>query len=88
MPSPRVTIAARVKRGEDLTMEEMADTIGHIMNGGCEEKDIADLLIGLHEKGETVAEVAGAAAAMAVRGRRNKVMKAAQAAVTTEEEAK
>ena len=57
-------IAARVKRGEDLTMEEMADTIGLIMEGVCSEKDIADLLIGLHKKGETVAEVAGAATAM------------------------
>lgn len=57
-------IAARVKRGENLTMEEMAETIGLIMDGACEEQDIADLLVGLHEKGETVAEVAGAADAM------------------------
>ena len=57
-------IAARVKCGEDLTMEEMADTIGLIMEGACNEKDIADLLVGLHEKGETVAEVAGAATAL------------------------
>jgi len=57
-------IAARVSRGESLTMDEMAETIGHIMEGRCEEKAIADLLVGLHEKGETVAEVAGAAAAM------------------------
>ncbi len=57
-------IAARVKRGENLTMEEMAETIGLIMDGSCDEKDIADLLVGLHEKGETVAEVAGAATAM------------------------
>lgn len=57
-------IAARVKRGENLTMEEMAETIGLIMDGACAEGDIADLLVGLHEKGETVAEVAGAADAM------------------------
>ena len=57
-------IAKRVKRGENLTMEEMAETIGRIMEGGCDEKAIADLLVGLHQKGETVAEVAGAAAAM------------------------
>lgn len=57
-------VVARVKNGENLTMEEMAHTIGLIMEGICAESDIEDLLIGLHEKGETVAEVAGAAAAM------------------------
>lgn len=57
-------IVARVRRGENLTMEEMSDTIGRIMEGGCDEADIAGLLVGLHEKGETVEEVAGAAAAM------------------------
>ncbi len=57
-------IVARVQRGENLTMEEMSDTIGRIMEGGCDEGDIAGLLVGLHEKGETVEEVAGAAAAM------------------------
>ena len=60
-------IVARVQRGENLTMEEMSDTIGLIMNGVCAEGDIASLLVGLHQKGETVAEVAGAAAAMRLR---------------------
>jgi anthranilate phosphoribosyltransferase len=68
-PSPMRTrmigpIVTRVQRGESLTMEEMADTIGLIMEGTCAETAIADLLVGLHEKGETVAEVAGAASAM------------------------
>ncbi len=57
-------IVARVKRGESLTMEEMSAAIGLIMDGACDQDDIANFLIGLHEKGETVAEVAGAAAAM------------------------
>lgn len=57
-------VVARVRNGENLTMEEMAETIGQIMDGKCAESDIADLLVGLHEKGETVAEVAGAASAM------------------------
>lgn len=57
-------IQRRVDAGENLSMEEMADTIGRIMEGECGEEEIARLLVGLHEKGETVAEVAGAAAAM------------------------
>lgn len=57
-------IVERVQCGESLTMEEMADTIGLIMEGACHEKEMADLLVALHEKGETVAEVAGAASAM------------------------
>jgi len=55
---------AQIQRGEDLSMQQMADTIGRIMEGTCQEQEIADLLIGLHEKGESVGEVAGAAAAM------------------------
>ncbi len=57
-------IVERVQRGENLTMEEMSDAIGRIMDGECAEAHIANLLVGLHEKGETVAEVAGAASAM------------------------
>lgn len=45
-------------------MEEMAALIGAIMEGGCAEDDIARLLAALYRKGETTAEVAGAAAAM------------------------
>ncbi|NLS96434.1 MAG: anthranilate phosphoribosyltransferase [Planctomycetaceae bacterium] len=57
-------IVARVQRGESLTMDEMSETLGQIMEGVCAEQEIADLLVALHEKGETVDEVAGAAAAM------------------------
>jgi len=58
------TIVARVRRGEHLSMEEMDEAISRIMEGVCREGEIAELLVGLHEKGETVAEVAGAASAM------------------------
>jgi anthranilate phosphoribosyltransferase len=54
----------QVEAGRDLSMPEMAETIGRIMEGGCEEPQIARLLVALHEKGESVAEVAGAAEAM------------------------
>ena len=53
-----------VEAGCDLSMEQMADAIGQVMEGGVAEEEIARLLIALHRKGETVAEVAGAAAAM------------------------
>jgi anthranilate phosphoribosyltransferase len=50
--------------GRDLTFEDMrAVTVG-IMQGGCTDEQIARLLTLLAAKGETVDEVAGAAAAM------------------------
>ena len=54
----------RLSAGIDLTMEEAAEAIGAIMSGECSEGEIATLLTALRAKGETVAEVAGAAAAM------------------------
>ena len=53
-----------VEAGGDLSMEQMAATMGHIMDGACADQQIARLLAALHRKGETVAEVAGAALAM------------------------
>lgn len=58
------TVLKTVEAGDDLSMQQMSETIGLIMQGRCEEGQIARLLIGLHEKGETVAEMAGAALAM------------------------
>lgn len=54
----------RVEAGQDLSMEQMSETIGLIMEGKCSDDQIARLLVALHQKGETVAEIAGAAAAM------------------------
>ncbi|MGD0653022.1 MAG: anthranilate phosphoribosyltransferase [Thermoguttaceae bacterium] len=51
----------------NLSMEEMESVMDRIMDGRCDEEQIARLLMGLHNKGETVEEVAGAAAVM--RGR-------------------
>ena len=48
-------------------MAQMSDAIGLIMEGRCGEDQIAEFLAALHRKGETVAEVAGAAAAMRQR---------------------
>lgn len=57
-------IVKLVEAGRDLSRDEMAETIGQIMEGRCSEDEIVRLLGALHRKGETVAEVAGAAAAM------------------------
>jgi anthranilate phosphoribosyltransferase len=56
-----------VEAGGDLPMEQMAVVMGQIMDGAGREPQIARLLAALHRKGETVAEVAGAAAAMRQR---------------------
>jgi anthranilate phosphoribosyltransferase len=45
-------------------MEDMTAVIDRIMRGECDEKRIAMLLTALHHKGESVEEVAGAAAAL------------------------
>ena len=54
----------QIESGTSLTQEEMADTIDLIMQGVCAEDDIRDFLLALVAKGETVAEIAGAAGAM------------------------
>jgi anthranilate phosphoribosyltransferase len=53
-----------VEAGQDLSMEQVTEAIGLIMEGRCSEDEIARFLMALHKKGETVEEVAGAAAAM------------------------
>lgn len=58
------SLIQRVSHGEDLSMDEMASAIDSIMQGQCVESQTAQLLTGLRAKGESVAEVAGAALAM------------------------
>ncbi|MEE3370349.1 MAG: anthranilate phosphoribosyltransferase [Planctomycetota bacterium] len=58
------TLLGRVSAGEDLAQEEMADVIDAIMRGEWPEEEIGLLLTALRAKGESVAEVAGAASAM------------------------
>ncbi len=45
-------------------MDQMAEVIDVVMEGRCREEEISLLLTALHTKGETVAEIAGAASAM------------------------
>lgn len=54
----------RLSAGDDLSMDEMSTAIDQIMQGRVSEGEIALLLTSLRAKGETVDEIAGAAAAM------------------------
>lgn len=58
------TILGRLSAGEDLSLEEMRETINTIMAGQVQQSDIAVLLTALAHKGETIDEVAGAALAL------------------------
>jgi anthranilate phosphoribosyltransferase len=52
----------KVARGEHLSHEEMAAVIGAMVGGECAPAQVAGFLVGLRVKGETVEELAGAAA--------------------------
>src|SRR5882757_9315901 len=54
----------RLAAGVDLSQEEMAAALDDVMLGRATEVEIALLLTGLRIKGETVAEVAGAASVL------------------------
>lgn len=55
---------ARVAAGRDLAEEEMAAVTAEIMDGQATPAQIGALLTALHVKGETVAEISGAARVM------------------------
>ena len=55
---------ARAEAGQDLPLDDVSEPMTRIMDGRCTEDEIGRLLVALHRKGETVAEVAGAATAM------------------------
>ena len=57
-------LLGRVSSGEDLSRDEMTFAMGEVMRGACSEEQIGLMLTALAAKGETIAEVAGAAAAM------------------------
>jgi anthranilate phosphoribosyltransferase len=57
-------IVARIRDGQSLGMDEMAAVVDTIMRGDCEEDLIAEFLLALRAKGETVEEIAGAARTM------------------------
>lgn len=57
-------LLALISAGKDLTAEQTKAAISQIMTGGCGHEEMARFLTALASKGETVAEVAGAAAAL------------------------
>ncbi len=54
----------RVAAGDNLTLDEMRSAVDAIMRGEVADPQIALFLTALREKGETVQEIAGAAAAL------------------------
>ncbi len=64
MPESFNQLLALVTEGNHLSRAQMTTAMNAIMSGQCTDSQIGLLLTGLHEKGETVAEVAGAASAM------------------------
>ena len=60
----KTAIIGQVSGGLDLSFDGMSQVVGDIMRGSWADDEIVLLLNALRIKGETVAEVAGAAAAM------------------------
>lgn len=58
------TYAELIESGHDLAVGQMIESIRRIMSGEVPTQLTARFLAALHRKGETVAEIAGAAAAM------------------------
>ncbi len=54
----------RAAMGEGLTREQARDAFGQIMSGAWSEAQIAGLLVAMATRGESVAEITGAATAM------------------------
>lgn len=61
---PIDTLLSRLAAKQDLSLEEMEEVIDLILQGQTPEETVARLLTLLAEKGETAAEIAGAARAM------------------------
>ena len=57
----------RVAQRKDLTLEEMKEVMGELMDGGATDVQKAALLVALRMKGETTEEIAGAVTAMRER---------------------
>jgi anthranilate phosphoribosyltransferase len=64
------SILARLRAGQDLTRVEVEALFGRIMDGELGEAEMGTILLALAEKGESIEEIAGAAAAMRARARR------------------
>jgi len=56
-----VSMLEVLDQGHDLTMDQMSEVMIRVMQGDCPDDQLAHLLTALHQKGESVEEVAGAA---------------------------
>lgn len=54
----------QVNRGQSLTAEQMTEVMDLVMTGKCSESEIREFLVGIHNKGESVDELVGAARSM------------------------
>lgn len=54
----------QVSGGESLEQDQMTEVVDAIMEGKCKAGEISALLVALHDKGESVEELAGAAMSM------------------------
>lgn len=59
-----VQYAEKLKHGSDLTSEEMAAVMEHIMSGEAGVDEMVDVLVALQEKGPTIDEIRSAARVM------------------------
>ncbi|TWT97927.1 Anthranilate phosphoribosyltransferase [Botrimarina colliarenosi] len=64
MASPLAPTLGRLSAGENLSVDEMRAAINTVMAGEAADHEIAQLLVALASKGETVDEIAGAAMAL------------------------
>src|SRR5688572_22241469 len=71
-PPAHHEILGRLAAGQSLTLDATADAVDQIMQGRWSEGETALFLTALAQKGETAAEVAGAAGAMRRHMRRLK----------------
>jgi anthranilate phosphoribosyltransferase len=53
-----------VATGHDLAMPQMTEVMNQIMEGRCSDSDVAEFLLALRKKGESVDELAGAATSL------------------------
>ena len=62
-----VRAITRALDGNDLSRADMAEVIGHVMDGAATPAQIGGLLVALRAKGESIDELVGAASAMRSR---------------------
>jgi len=60
------SLIEQVRRGNDLTAEQMEQALQRMLSGGASDEVMGQLLLAMREKGESVSELVGAAKAMRI----------------------